>query len=61
MAECSRKKEKSIGTAAADRVETPSMGSPKAWSLGSPVLIGQSVCITENTEDEVNDKEKTRR
>ena len=33
------------------------MGSPKAWSLGSPVLVGQSVCITENAEDEEKTKE----
>ena len=32
---------------------------PKAWSLGSPVLIGQTVCIAENIEEEMSNKEKT--
>ena len=36
------------------------MGSLKAWSLGSPVLIGQTVYMTENIEKETNNKEKNK-
>ena len=35
------------------------MVSPKAWSLGSPALIGHAVWITESAKKKANDKEKT--